>query len=160
MQAVVLRWDTLPMTGSPIQVSTLEGRLGAGHTDTEGVVTVVFDEPPQKLELSCRWSEVGQSQTSEGVPCHLEVGPIDTEEGVRRRLDNLGFYQEPLVEALGSFQRLQGLEQTEVADEETRRRLDDVYEDRAPLVPPIVEFDVPDGRIDGGGPVGSREGGN
>jgi hypothetical protein len=63
---------------------------------------------------------------------------IDTDEGLRRRLHNLGFLESlagGLADALLAFQGAQGLDTTGEADAGTRSRLAAVHDGTAPIVP-------------------------
>ncbi len=55
------------------------------------------------------------------------VDPIDTEEGVRGRLVDLGFVTENLSEAISAFQRKEKLTVTGEADDATRARLKEKF---------------------------------
>jgi hypothetical protein len=66
----------------------------------------------------------------------IDVGDIATDEGVSRRLHNLGFQPESgLAGAAAQFQGTQGFNPTGVLDDGTRTQLTRVYSGDLPLIP-------------------------
>jgi outer membrane protein OmpA-like peptidoglycan-associated protein len=85
----------------------------------------------------------------------IDVQGINTDEGVRRRLHNLGYLiNDDVPGALLLFQAAQGLDTTGEADEATRARLAAVHDETSPLLP---AFDISDqtlspDQLNGAGP--------
>jgi hypothetical protein len=66
----------------------------------------------------------------------IDVKGIDTEEGIRRRLHNLGYLiGDDLSGALTSFQATQGIDTTGEADQATRSKLAAVHDGDEPIIP-------------------------
>ncbi len=85
----------------------------------------------------------------------IDVKSINTDEGVRRRLHNLGYLVgDDLGRALLAFQAAQGLDTTGEIDDATRTGLGAVYDGDAPLTPEFVSRDTPIGpdELDEAGP--------
>jgi len=86
----------------------------------------------------------------------VDVRSIDTDEGLSRRLHNLGYLQgNDLAGAIAWFQTVQGLLPTGEADPETRAKLVSVHDGKDPIVPEIVFDDAPIGeeKLAGEGPT-------
>jgi len=98
--------------------------LCEGVTDGGGFI----EEP---IPPDCRSGEIviyDDDENEEHYPFDFgSVDPLETEEGVKKRLFNLGYDVEDLGEALGEFQKKQGLEGTKTIDEATRNELKDVF---------------------------------
>jgi hypothetical protein len=83
------------------------------------------------------------------------VQGVDSDEGVRRRLHNLGYRpDEDLKLALLSFQTTQGLDATGEADDATRAKLTAVHDGTDPFAPPktIDDSRLPPQELLGAGP--------
>jgi len=67
---------------------------------------------------------VGQGSTKDYYDLRLgELDPLETDEGIRGRLIDLGFGADNLNDAISAFQKREGLETTGEANEATQNRL-------------------------------------
>jgi outer membrane protein OmpA-like peptidoglycan-associated protein len=88
----------------------------------------------------------------------VDVKSVATEEGLRRRLHNLGHLIGDLAEAILSFQATHGLTTSGEADDETRQKLVSVHDGNEPVVPePLIDEDGPAGPLIGEGPPPEEE---
>lgn len=98
--------------------------LREGETDGDGFI--VEPIPPD-----CRSGKIviyDDDENEESYPFDFgSVDPLETEEGVKKRLFNLGYDVEDLSRALGEFQQKQGLEETKTTDEATRNKLKEIF---------------------------------
>jgi N-acetylmuramoyl-L-alanine amidase len=98
--------------------------LREGKTDGDGFI----EEP---IPPDCRSGNIviyDDDENEEHYPFDFgSVDPLETEEGVKKRLFNLGYDVEDLSKALGEFQQKQDLEETKTIDEATRNELEDVF---------------------------------
>ncbi|MEW5977117.1 MAG: peptidoglycan-binding protein [Acidobacteriota bacterium] len=66
----------------------------------------------------------------------VDLKPINTEQGIRRRLHNLGYLQDSdLVQAIKLFQGNHGLNATGEVDEATRAKLERVHNENSDVIP-------------------------
>jgi hypothetical protein len=101
----------------------VDGKTIAGVTDGDGFVKQVIPSGAQHGRLS-----VGAGTTKEIYEFQFgTVDPIETEEGVRGRLVNLGFAADNLADAISAFQLKEELSITGEADAATRARLQDRF---------------------------------
>jgi uncharacterized Zn-binding protein involved in type VI secretion len=121
--------DGQPLRNTPYTLK-IGGFTKPGQTDGSGKLHEEFDA--QLLRFGV------YSLIIEGHELRLQIGhldPIDTMRGVQQRLNNLGYDAGPVDgvagertrTALARFQADQGLEATGAADEDTRKKLDQVH---------------------------------
>jgi len=114
------------------------GRTKSGHADKEGFVSEVLD--PGTEVCVVKWSPPASSSTgsnsssSQGLQYQLTVFVVlldmDTDDGLKRRLHNLGYPIDGDPEAnLRGFQAEHGLEITGEADDPTKQKLQAIYGD-------------------------------
>lgn len=98
--------------------------LREGVTDGDGFI----DEP---IPADCRSGEIviyDDDGNEEHYPFKFgSVDPLETEEGVKKRLFNLGYDVEDLSKALGEFQQEKELAETKTIDEATRSKLKETF---------------------------------
>lgn len=74
----------------------------------------------------------------------IDAGDVQTDDGVKRRLENLGYpAEDDIAAAILAFQAAQGLDTTGIADDVTRTKLAGVHDAGDPLVPPFHVDDTP-----------------
>lgn len=101
----------------------VDGISMSGVTDGDGFVKHVIPSHAQQGRLS-----VGAGTTKDVYEFQFgTVDPIETEEGVRGRLMNLGFGTDNLGDAISAFQQKEELSVTGEADAATRARLQERF---------------------------------
>ncbi|MBU0753704.1 MAG: peptidoglycan-binding protein [Planctomycetes bacterium] len=99
-------------------------RVQEGKTDANGFIEASIPPNAKKGEIVF----VDEDGNKEFHPFDLgTVDPIDTEEGVAGRLQNLGYYEGDLEEALKEFQSRYELEVTGTINDETKRKLKEIF---------------------------------
>lgn len=97
----------------------IDGVVKRGVTDGNGFVNQEIPAGARRGRLL-----VGEGSTKDVYDLLLgELDPLDTEEGVRGRLVDLGFEAENLSDAISAFQQREKLEVTGEANDVTRNRL-------------------------------------
>jgi hypothetical protein len=95
-----------------------------GIADGDGLLTETLATKSQKCTVT--WHKAGEHYS---MQIFLDVLDIEQDEGVRRRLHNIGYpYELPLAENVWHFRSDQGLGESDTIDSETRQRLKTVYE--------------------------------
>ncbi|MES1243767.1 MAG: peptidoglycan-binding domain-containing protein, partial [Acidobacteriota bacterium] len=123
-----------------IDVSVLfdDGETVATKTNDQGEFVVGTGAPRETARIRYSLSDdpADPDAMVEFEPFFVNALGVDTDEGQRRRLHNLGFLlTDDLADALLSFQGAQGLDTTGEADDETRARLTAVHDGGEPIVP-------------------------
>lgn len=114
--------DGEPRAGVPYSL-TVEGVWYSGDTGGDGLIE--HPVPPEAREGTLT---VGEGATQDVYQLKFgTVDPVDTEDGVKGRLLDLGYGVEDLPEAIRSFQQKEGLDSTGEIDPATRARLKDVF---------------------------------
>ena len=91
--------------------------LVEGTADAEGHVH--FEVPVTAREVLLIFPDLGRT-----LPVHVgHLDPLETESGVRQRLEHLGHRGPDVAQAVRAFQRTQALPETGVVDEATRAAL-------------------------------------
>jgi peptidoglycan hydrolase-like protein with peptidoglycan-binding domain len=110
--------DDQPRKTIPYQLE-IDGRWLSGATDGDGYLEHPIPPSARKGKLL-----VGEGPTKDVYELQFgTLDPIETEEGVRGRLTNLGYAGENLSEALKAFQQRTGLPMTGEIDAALRTRL-------------------------------------
>ena len=96
-----------------------------GETDSSGFIE-------ESIPPTCRKGKIVMTDdqgNEEQYPFDFgSVDPIDTEDGVKKRLFNLGYdTSESLSSALGEFQETEGLDVTNSINDETRSALEEKF---------------------------------
>jgi hypothetical protein len=101
----------------------VDGVSLSGVTDGDGFVKQVLPPYARAGRLI-----LGEEPTQEIYELQFgTVDPVETDEGVRGRLISLGFGTDNLSDAIGAFQRKEGLDVTGEADAATRARLQEKF---------------------------------
>ena len=110
--------DYQPRAGVKYQLE-IDGVAKSGTTDSNGFITEMIPAGARSGRLL-----VGQGSTKDYYDLRLgELDPLETEEGIRGRLIDLGFGADNLNDAISAFQKREGLETTGEANEATQNRL-------------------------------------
>lgn len=130
-----------PLTTAPVAIAFVDGTTADATTDDQGRFSIVMSAAFKTANL--RYA--GSSDPNDIVQrdYFIDVGDIATDDGVTRRLHNLGF--EPATDlpgAIAQFQGVQGFNPTGEIDDDTRARLGRVYEGDAPLFPKFDDTPV------------------
>ncbi len=106
-------------------VLTVDGKEYNGETDSKGLVEIQVPADSKEGTL-----KVWPKDAVEPITWNLNLGhldPIDTEEGIKKRLSNLGFdpgdSDEEFKNALTLFQERFGLQSTGELDDATRNKI-------------------------------------
>lgn len=115
--------DGQPRGGVPYILS-IDGQTTSGTTDSDGLLEAPI--PPSAREGSIR---VREGQHEEVYPLTFGgLDPIDTPGGTAQRLAQLGYrVTDDPGAPIRAFQHAEGLDPSGMADEETLRRLQEVY---------------------------------
>jgi hypothetical protein len=123
-----------PLAGKKYSLELDGEELDGGTTDDEGYLEadIPVESHEKDLTLKLWMSQADESMVSWTLNLgHLE--PIDTDEGVRSRLNNLGFTAgaegeaDALKQGVTAFQSAHGLEATGTLDDATRKAIHDAY---------------------------------
>jgi len=119
---LIVEQDDIPVSDTPF-ILEVDGKLYEGTTDRKGFLEVDIDPTAKRGRL-----KVGD------LEMELQLGgidPLDETIGVQERLQNLGFYEGELdgvigpetKEAIASFQKATGLNETGELDDATQQKL-------------------------------------
>ena len=119
-----------------VEVRFNDGGVVTAVTDDEGKFTVDMTVPYETAKIHYQVSGSDPSDVVYYANFFIDVKDINTEEGIRRRLHNLGFLNgDDLPGALTAFQATYGLDTTGEVDDETRDKLVAVHDGDDPLLP-------------------------
>jgi hypothetical protein len=111
-----------PRAGVPYQLE-IDGKWVNGSTNGDGVIEQPL--PPGAVRGKLLVGE-GPSQDVHELKFGT-VDPIETDEGVKKRLSDLGYGTDNMSEALKAFQAKQKLEVSGNIDDATRARLKEIF---------------------------------
>jgi outer membrane protein OmpA-like peptidoglycan-associated protein len=134
------RWFE-PLATAPVAIAFPDGTTADATTDDQGRFSIVMGDAFKTANL--RYP--GSSDPNDIVQrdYFIDAGDIATDDGVARRLHNLGFEPETdLPSAIAQFQGVQGFNPTGEMDDDTRAQLGRVYEGDAPLFPKFDDTPV------------------
>ena len=132
----------VPREGVQVEVSFADGRTERAVTNSLGNFVVMMKKQHDSAKV--RYSIPGEAPVEMTLreDFFIEMAGTDTEEGLRRRLYNLGYLLDDDLEgALTAFQATHGLLTTGEADQETRDKLLAVHDGEEPIVP-VVDVDT------------------
>lgn len=115
--------DDEPRANTPYKLE-IDGQTKEGATDGDGYLEEKIPAKAKSGRLI-----VGEGNTEDIYEFQLgTIDPIDTDEGIKCRLFNLGYaIKEDLSIAIREFQQKEGLNITGIADEITRNRLKEKF---------------------------------
>lgn len=102
----------------------IDGAIIEGQTDGDGFVEEDLPPDASQGELILDRDDGGTDHYRFNFGT---VHPIHTDEGVKHRLQNLGYDIDEMPEAITGFQRDQELDETGAANDETRSKLQEVF---------------------------------
>ena len=102
----------------------IDGTITEGKTDGDGFVEEGLPPDASQGELIIDREDGGTDHYRFDFGT---VSPIDTEAGVKRRLQDMGYDTEDLEKAVSGFQQDQGLEESGTMDDETKSKLQEVF---------------------------------
>jgi outer membrane protein OmpA-like peptidoglycan-associated protein len=124
-----------------VQVLFSDGTQATATTDENGRFVVEMDQP---FEVGKIRYNINDKDTVFFADFFIDVKAIDTDEGVLRRLHNLGYpAQDDVSLAITLFQATQGLNTTGEADQLTRSKLTAVHDANEPPVPTFTFSEEP-----------------
>ncbi len=110
--------DYQPRAGVKYQLE-IDGVSKSGTTDSDGFIKEMIPAGARSGRLL-----VGPGPTKDCYDLRLgELDPLETEDGIRGRLIDLGFGADNLNDAISAFQKREGLETTGEANDATLNRL-------------------------------------
>jgi outer membrane protein OmpA-like peptidoglycan-associated protein len=137
LKATIFDRSFEPLATAPVAIAFPDGSSADATTDDQGRFSVVMGDAFKTANL--RYAASSDPNDIVQLDYFIDVGDIATDDGVTRRLHNLGFEPETgLADAVAQFQGTQGLNPTGEIDDDTRAQLGRVYAGDAPLFP---EFD-------------------
>jgi hypothetical protein len=124
-----------------VEVSFDDGRTERDHTNSVGnfVVMMKNEHGSAKIRYTIPGEEPVETDLREDF--FIEMPGTEADDGLRRRLYNLGYMNEDgLSGAVIAFQATHGLPTTGEADQETRDKLLAVHDGDDPIVP-VIDVD-------------------
>ena len=134
-----------PRQRTDVQVLFNDGTQGTSITNDKGEFIVQMSTAHEVGKIRYNISEE-PGDVLLFADFFVDVRSIQTDEGLSRRLHNLGYLQgNDLAGAIAWFQTVQGLLPTGEADPETRAKLVSVHDGKDPIVPELVFNETPSG---------------
>jgi outer membrane protein OmpA-like peptidoglycan-associated protein len=125
-----------PRKQTQVQVVFSDGTQSTTTSNDIGEFVVEMQRPQDVAKIRYQITDGDPGDVMNFTDFFVNVEGVDSDEGVRRRLHNLGYKPEDdLKAALLSFQATQGLVTTGEVDDQTREKLVAVHEGADPLIP-------------------------
>lgn len=144
-----------PRKQTQVQVVFSDGTQSTATTNDLGEFVMPIQPSQEVAKIQYQITDDDPTDETQFAQFFVDVQGVDSDEGVKRRLHNLGYRpQDDLTTALLSFQAGQGIDTTGEADDVTRAKLVAVHDGTDPLEPPFT-FDpsqIPSDRLIGSGP--------
>jgi outer membrane protein OmpA-like peptidoglycan-associated protein len=140
-----------PLKQAPVTVTFEDGSSVAATTNDDGK----FVADMAQTFATAKIQYTAPNGAVQAYDFFIDVQDVATDEGVHRRLENLGYpAEDDLAAAILAFQAAQGLDTTAEADQQTRDKLTAVHDGADPLIPPfpVDETALPAGALGGVGP--------
>jgi len=123
-----------PRPNTDVSLQFPDGSTGDATTDQDGAFSVVMNEAFPTVKMQYAASD-DPADVVLFRDYFIDVGDITTDDGVSRRLNNLGFLVDgDPAAAIATFQGSCGIDPTGIADDDTRTMLNRVYNGDVPLV--------------------------
>jgi uncharacterized Zn-binding protein involved in type VI secretion len=131
----------IPQEGVLVEVTFDDGRTERAQTNSVGNFVVMMKKPHESAKV--RYTIPGKEtvETTLREDFFIEMPGTDSDDGLRRRLYNLGYLDDDdLSAAVIAFQATHGFPTTGEADQETRDKLTAVHDGDDPIVP-VIDVD-------------------
>jgi outer membrane protein OmpA-like peptidoglycan-associated protein len=152
LSAIVYDRTFQPRTATGVGIEFPDGTAASATTDARGRFTVTMGDAYPAVRLRYAASDAPGDEIL-FQDYFIDPGDIATDDGVSRRLHNLGLLAGGLTAAITRFQSLADLPVTGKPDTGTRTKLDRVYRgDEPPVVVPPADTSGPVGPLTGDGP--------
>ena len=132
LTATVFDRSFQPRANTPVAIEFPDGSTTSATTDADGQFSVAMGDAFKTAQLRYAASDAPGDLILFRT-YFIDVGDIATDEGVSRRLGNLGLFATALAPAVTQFQSLAGLPPSGTIDAATRAKLDRVYQGDEPL---------------------------
>ena len=138
-----------PRRQTEIEVIFSDGTRVTTTSNNTGEFVIEMERPQEIGKIRYNLSNEEPSDVVFFEEFFIDVKSINTDEGVRRRLHNLGYLiNDDLRGALLTFQAVHGLDTTGEVDEVTLAKLQAVHDGDEPLVPEFILSESPLGPAD------------
>jgi hypothetical protein len=128
----------IPVEGVQVEVSFDDGRTERAQTNSVGNFVVMMKQQHESGKIRYTLPSEGTVETALRDHFFIEMPRTDSDDGLRRRLYNLGYLgDDDLPAALIAFQATHGFPTTGEADQETCDKLMAVHDGDDPIVPDI-----------------------
>jgi len=128
----------IPQEGLQVEVSFDDGRTERAQTNSVGNFVVMMKQQHESAKIRYTIPGEGTVETALREDFFIEMPGTDSDDGLRRRLYNLGYLDDDdLSAAVVAFQATHGFPTTGEADQETRDKLMAVHDGDDPIVPVI-----------------------
>ena len=129
----------IPQEGVLVEVSFDDGRTERAQTNSMGNFVVMMKKQHEAAKVRYTLPSGETFETALREDFFIEMPGTDSDDGLRRRLYNLGYLgdDDDLSAGLIAFQATHGFPTTGEADQETRDKLMAVHDGDDPIVPDI-----------------------
>ncbi|GJH28942.1 peptidoglycan-binding protein [Caballeronia novacaledonica] len=136
LDATLFGRGAAPLANTAVELVFPDGGTSQATTDADGHLSVVMSDAFATVKM--RYQASADANDVIALDYFIDVGAIGDDEGVSRRLRNLGFQaQEDRGAAVAMFQAMQGINPSGEIDDATRSLLSRVHTGEAPLFPPV-----------------------
>jgi hypothetical protein len=131
----------IPQDGVQVEVSFDDGRTERAQTNSVGNFVVMMKQQHESAKIRYTIPAEGTMEIALREDFFIEMPGTDSDDGLRRRLYNLGYLDDDdLSAAVVAFQATHGFPTTGEADQETRDKLMAVHDGDDPIVP-VIDID-------------------
>jgi outer membrane protein OmpA-like peptidoglycan-associated protein len=144
-----------PRKRTQVEVVFSDGTQSSATTNDTGEFVMELNQPSDVAKIQYQITDGDPGDETNFSQFFVDVEGVDSDEGVRRRLHNMGFSPDTdLKRAILSFQVAQGIVQSGIADDPTKAALAAVHDGTEPLKPQFTfdESALPAEQLLGDGP--------
>ncbi len=125
-----------PRPQTHVEVVFTDGTTATTTTNDSGKFVIEMSAPQEIAKIRYSITDADPTDVVFFEDFFIDVQSINTDEGIRRRLHNLGYLtNSDLAGAITAFQAVHGLDTTGEADSETRNKLVSVHDGNESLIP-------------------------